>query len=191
MKDMCVELPQYGDDYASSTGKHWEGLMHMHEHHPSRFYHTCGTDTFLNVRNALAVLDCFDPTQCLYIGGHGCKRRIQGGTYKYHSGGPGYFLSHGAMNKVARSLPDYLPQFLNADHEPLRYCDVQAGYLSHKLGLEYIDVENRFWHCNIYGLPCHPGQVCWDTLVACHLMSNDDMACYNAYLNQMHPVLAS
>lgn len=181
--DLCVELPQFGDGYESSTGKHWQGLRYLYENYPSEFYYTCGTDTFLNYHNAIELLLGYEPLLPLYIGGHGCKRDIFDHVYRFHSGGPGYFYSHTAMKCIVDHWDEYVVNlFYTTKHDMLKYCDVQAGYIAEKLGLHFEHVEGKFWHCNLNGHPCHPGQVCKDTLVACHLMSNHDILEYHKYL---------
>lgn len=177
LRSHCVKL-DCGDDYFSSTCKHWRGLQYMYTHHPAAFYYTCGTDTFLHAGNALKLLEEYDPLAALYIGGHGDTRKIDGEEYYFHSGGPGYIFSHAAMGRINSNIDKYYPSFYDAYMDTLVFCDVQSGYVAHQLGIKVVKVENKFWHCDMNGYPCHIGQVDKRTLVACHLMSGEAMKTY-------------
>lgn len=184
MPDTPQELLPYlvslhcGDGYESATPKHWYGLEYMYKNHPADWYYTCGSDTYLQVSQAQQLLSTLDPSKSLYVGGHGDTRRWDGVDYYYHSGGPGYMFSRAAMDRIAPETEAIMKSYFSAPNMPawFTFCDVQAGYVAHKLGLECVKVQHRFFHCRPGGDACNRGHPPIDlkTMVACHLMTHED-----------------
>ena len=177
-----VFLEGVGEDYESASEKQWRGLEHIYRNSDPDFVWVVGLDTFVCVANALEFLEGFQPDAPLYIGGHGDVRTVAGEQVYFHSGGPGFILSREALRRIATDDDNNLAGFhakwkgVVKDAWLECACDVAMGWYARTYGLTTVDVENRFYHCNVHGWPCHthaPAQPA--TALACHLMQPDDM----------------
>jgi hypothetical protein len=64
-------------------------------------------------------------------------------------------------------------------------CDVATAYLVHTIGkgaVKIVIVNVGFMNCNLYGYPCHVGQVNMDKILSCHNMSLNDFHVFYKYL---------
>lgn len=179
-RDDFVEL-HCGDDYDSATPKHWLGLQYLFDNLNTDFYFVCGTDTFLNVQNALDLLKTYNPQDPCYIGGHGDDRS---GVY-FHSGGPGYFMSREFLRRVLPSAFDLIDEMKGepCGPVPLACCDVQVGKVANMHNIKPSIHDDKFFHCNHHGMGCHPGVPEQATLVACHNMSRESFHEYQDFLS--------
>jgi hypothetical protein len=178
-----INLKGVGEDHTSSGYKQFLGLKYIYENYKTEFVHCCGTDTYINIPKLLKLLSNFDPEESLYIGGHGCHRKIGEKTYYFHSGGPGFVISRKCLQYIYPILADIMTNWINTT---IKYgvfndlhwaCDVAIAYY---LQQEWFDIniikqdDLSFLHCNYLGIPCHPGQVDVSKIVACHSMSGKD-----------------
>jgi hypothetical protein len=107
-----------GEDYQSNMKKLYKGMQIAYREHnqTAKFYYLAGCDTFVNVPHILKRLESFDYTRPSIIGGypfgHICYKNknqtLPGVTYP--SGGAGFFLSAGMMEKM---YPEIEPFFQN------------------------------------------------------------------------------
>ena len=95
-----INLPCVKDDYLSASYKQFLGLKYVHENYKTKFIICLGTDTYLNIPKLLLYINNFDYNDCLYIGGHGCERDICSKKYYFHSGGPGFIITHICLEKI-------------------------------------------------------------------------------------------
>jgi hypothetical protein len=200
LKEYCINLNQ-GDNYLSATFKQWKGFEHIFESFEScDFYYTCGTDTFLNVRNTLQVLERYDSTHPLYIGGGMGSETIGGTSYEYFSGGAGFFLSHSALQKVLDALPDFMASWFKMALEP-NVCiendkllikerrgasDLQAGILCKQEHIEFVCLGAHL----LVGDGTHNREgIEKDQILSCHYMLHTDFYEYWNYLQETtkHP----
>jgi hypothetical protein len=193
LKNLCVDLEQ-GDDYISATFKQWRGFEHMvRECEPCSFYYTCGTDTFLNVKNALKELEAFDEDATLCIGGGYGEETVEGVPYKYFSGGGGIFLTRSALDKILEAVPDFMCWWMSSGdrvvdciHEGiprrksiLGASDLQLGILCKQNDIVSVSLDPL----KLVGDGTHNREgVDKQTLVSCHLMKHDDFYDYYSFL---------
>lgn len=194
LKNFCIDLQQ-GDDYISATFKQWRGFEHMvNMCEPCAFYYTCGTDTFLNVKNALKELEAFNKESLACIGGGYGEEIVEGVSYKYFSGGGGIFLTHCALEKVLEGLPDFMPWWMGSGdriveciHEGIQRkksilgaSDLQLGILCKQCGIEFISISPL----KIIGDGTHNREGAdKQTLISYHLMKHADFYDYWCFLH--------
>jgi hypothetical protein len=194
LKNLCIDLQQ-GDDYISATFKQWRGFEHMvNECDPCDFYYTCGTDTFLNVKNALKELEAFDKTEYLSIGGGYGEETVEGVSYKYFSGGGGVFLTRCALEKVLEGVPDFMAWWMSSGdrvvdcmHEGIQRkksilgaSDLQLGILCKQNDIKFISLGSL----KLVGDGTHNRDgVDKQSLVSCHLMKHADFYDYHMVLH--------
>jgi hypothetical protein len=186
LKDICVDL-EVGDDYLSASLKQWRGFEHMvGSLEECEFYYTCGTDTFLNVKNALKELEAFDSGKKFCIGGGMGEEPVEDFVVKYFSGGAGIFLTGAALFDVLDELPNFMciwmsngPRivtFTDADgvrknKSILGACDLQLGILCSKVGVKNISLGSL----KLIGHGTHNTEGAdKKELVSCHLMKHND-----------------
>ena len=196
LKELCVDL-QVGDGYISATMKQWRGFEHMKNSlEQCEFYFTCGTDTFLNVRNALKELANFNSEKELCIGGGYGEEPVEDFVVRYFSGGGGIFLTNKALSSILEDIPNFLSLWMSGgarivlftDEEGNRMrknilgaCDLQLGILCHKLGIECISVGSL----KLIGDGTHNREGAnKETLISCHLMKHDDFYDYWNFLHR-------
>jgi hypothetical protein len=188
---LCVNVYEY-DGYFSATFKQWRGFQHMvSELEPCEFYFTCGTDTFLNISNALHALEDYSPTEKYQIGGLSVEEGLDGKTYSYFSGGAGIFVSKATIECIVPKIDEFIPWWLsvagvykeirNPDgttrmNSLLFACDLALGVLCAML-----DVQNSsLSEGRMLGSGTHttPGLEL-KKMISCHNMSHEDF--YDCY----------
>jgi hypothetical protein len=194
LKEVCVDL-EVGDDYISASLKQWRGFEHMVSTlEECEFYYTCGTDTFLNVKNALNELEAFDSEKLVCIGGGYGEEPVEDVVVKYFSGGGGIFLSRKALLAILEELPDFMCVWMSNGGRSVVFvndqgnlqrksilgaCDLQLGILCSKVGVENISLGSL----KLVGHGTHNTEGAEkDTLVSCHLMKHHDFYEYWNYL---------
>jgi hypothetical protein len=197
LKHLCVDLEQ-GDDYISATFKQWRGFEHMVDTcEPCEFYFTCGTDTFMNVNNALKVLETFHTTDTICLGGGYGEEPVDDKMYTYFSGGAGVFISLATLNIILEKLPDFIPWWLGNGNrivdciledgkkvkkEILGASDLQLGILCHQNNIQFISLG----HLRCIGDGTHNREGAdKNTIITCHLMKHND---FYDYWNFIHAV---
>jgi hypothetical protein len=189
-----IRLPGMKDDYLSASYKQYLGMKYIYENYRAKYIMVCGTDTFINVPKLLKYVEKFNYNDNLYIGGHGCHRTIENISYYYHSGGPGFIITWGVLDKLYECLGTIVEDWLELSNKNNlksvgldTACDVSIGYYIQK---KYDNIaiikgdDYEFNHCNYHGHPCHNGQVLIDKIISCHNMSSYDFDCYNDILIQ-------
>jgi hypothetical protein len=189
LTDLCVNVNE-GDSYLSAMFKQWRGLESM-SLEQCKWYMTCGTDTFVNVKNALALLKTYDYTKNLVIGGGKGSETIDGLPVEYFTGGAGIFLTDSVLNNILLKIPDFIPWWMSQTLTPnikiieetleVKYitvaCDLQLCYLAKDAN--WISLPELLWGDRTY-----LGEgVNKDTLVTCHHMKHDDFYTYSTYLS--------
>jgi len=193
-EESFIHLPGIQDDYLSASYKQFMGMRYIHQHYQDqyRFVMFCGTDTYPVIERLVELLKSWDPKLPLYMGGHGDYRSIGEEIHNlyFHSGGPGFILSHAAVEMLYPSLETAVETWLRICHrhnlhDLIVACDVAVAYLLHTIGkgaVKIVIVNGGFMNCNIYGYPCHVGQVNMDQILSCHNMSLDDFHVFYNYL---------
>lgn len=183
------------DDYLSATYKQWHGLKYIHENYKSKFTIFIGTDTYVNIYKCLDLIKNYNHNDNLYIGGHGDIRKILGNDIYFHSGGPGFILSYGAMQKVYPIIYDvnnFVDKWRDICIKSNQYnlipaCDVAIAYI---VSLPHVNSHiikiNGFYHCNYLGYPCHPNQFKYHEIYSCHLMSLYDFDKFTEILKNIY-----
>lgn len=191
--DTYVYLPNVNNDYLSASYKQNLGLKYIYENYKTDFILCCGTDTFLNIPKLLVFLDQFNPTDNVYIGGHGCNRVIGDKSYHFHSGGPGFILSYNCLERIYPICGELTEKWIdvcrNNNVETLySCCDVAISYfLQVYVNATLVKTHGlSFIHCNYKGHPCHFGQVNMSEIVSCHNMSLQDFDDFYDILQKNH-----
>jgi hypothetical protein len=187
-----VNLPGVADDYMSASYKQFLGLKYVHENVRAKYVICIGTDTYLNVPKLLTYVRTFDYTARLYIGGHGCVRQVGDSSYYFHSGGPGFILTHGAVQAIYDDLATLVGDWTrvcnaNGVGHLTTACDVAVSYYVQQPSKNVTVVKTgdlSFLHCNYIGFPCHPHQVKASDIISCHLMSRDDFYHFTRILEE-------
>lgn len=176
------------NDYISASYKQYYSMKYVYEKYKPKFVLCCGTDTFINVPKVLHYLSTLDSTAPLYIGGHGCVRKIGEESIYFHSGGPGFILTGGALEKVYPLLDTIMDKWknvckVNNVEYLLTACDVGMGYFASKLELSIIKTDG-FHHCNFRGYPCCREKINMKDILCCHLMTLKDFDEFNIILKK-------
>ena len=186
-----INLPNVKNDYLSASYKQFLGMKYIYENYTTKFIICVGTDTYLNIPKLLSYINRFDHTQCLYIGGHGCERQIGSKKYYFHSGGPGFIITHNVLKKIYNLLPNLIEHWINLCNlnnikNLIPACDVAISYYLQQpdINVEIIKTNDlSFSHCNYKGFPCHSNNVNMSNIISCHLMSKDDFYNFTNILN--------
>jgi hypothetical protein len=115
LKALCINV-KFGDAYHSALFKQWRGLEHcFYELEPCAWYFTCGTDTFVYMRNALSMLKDHAETQRLCIGGNRGEEEVGGEPIQYFSGGCGIFMTSNACEAMCEKLPEFIHWWIQTE----------------------------------------------------------------------------
>jgi hypothetical protein len=185
-----INLDGVQDDYLSASYKQFLGLKYIYENYKSKFIICIGTDTYLNIPKLLLYVNTHDSNEFLYIGGHGCERQIGNETYYFHSGGPGFIITHGILEKIYHSLPTIMNDWINlCNFHKIEYliasCDVAISYYVQQPSINAKVIKTNdlsFIHCNHRGYPCHINQIDISKIISCHSMSTYDFYHYTNIL---------
>lgn len=186
-----INLIGVNNDYLSATYKQFLGLQYIKENYNSKFVIAVGSDTYLNIPKLMLYINKFDYNDNLYIGGHGCVREICSKKYYYHSGGPGFIITHGCLIKLYSILPTLIDSWIklcstdNIVHLTTA-CDVAISYYLQQPNIDSKIIKTNdlsFLHCNYQGYPCHINQVEMSNIISCHLMSPIDFINFTNILN--------
>lgn len=187
-----IHIDNLKDTYYSASYKQWFGLNYVYKYYNTKFVMCFGTDTFINVPKLLNFLNDFNPDENLYIGGHGCHRRLNNKRTYYHSGGPGFILSkcclHKLYNKIS-NVEECLKEWTNICETSrngglITACDVAMGYFAQtqEINSKIIKVEKGFYHCNYNGNPCCQNKFKPSEIISCHKMSLKNFEEFNEML---------
>ena len=201
-----VNLHGVKDDYASASYKQNLGLKHVHDNYKTKFVICVGTDTYLNIPRLLAFTDTLNAEDCLYAGGHGDKRVVNGQTIYFHSGGPGFVISWSCLEKMSPKLSTMTEDWHDVcrkidPKEGTHYCnacDVSIAYYLQQPDINASIVKTRgewsFSHCNYQGRvwhnkkkkwsPCCGDKIVMKNIVSCHLMTPDSFTAFTKILEE-------
>ena len=185
-----INLPNVKDDYESASYKQFLGLKYIYENYEPEFVHCCGTDTFINIPKLVCYIHQYKKEECLYIGGHGCHRQIGDKLYYYHSGGPGFVITHSCLGKLYPFLDTIMNEWITICKENnveylITACDVAISYFLQKPEINAMIIKTddlSFISCNCYGYPCHQGQIEMKNIICCHLMNIENFVNFNEIL---------
>ena len=168
------------NDYTSVSVKQFHGLKYVYEHFNTKFVMCIGSDTYLNIKKLLLFLKPFDSSKSLYIGGHGAFITIDGKSYYYHGGGPGFILSKPCLETLypkIKNIDEFLTEWFTVRMKNypdyLGACDLWMGMLAEEMGAEFV-ISNGFYFCNFIGFPCHFQKFNFDEIISCHCMGLED-----------------
>jgi hypothetical protein len=178
-----INLKGVAEDHLSSGYKQFLGLKYIYENYDADFVHCCGTDTYLNIPKLLKFTHNYDPNESLYIGGHGCNRKIGDRTYYFHSGGPGFLLSKKCLAHLYPLLSNAMDNWIrttieNGVYNELHWAaDVAIAYYLQQghFDVNVVKINDlSFLHCNYLGHPCHKNMIDVSKIIACHCMTPQD-----------------
>ena len=186
-----IYLKGVKNDYHSAAYKQNLGLKYIYENYNADFILTCGTDTYLNMKQLLVFIETFDKNKNLYIGGHGDYRFVNNKNTYFHSG-CGFLITNNILSSIYSKLYKIQDEWTeickNSNIENLiPACDVLIGYY-----LSFMDVEtiksDSFIFCNHKGLAynntfncCH-NKIKINKLICCHNMNLSDFDEYTKLL---------
>lgn len=186
-----INLKGVKDDYLSASYKQFLGLKYIYENYKCNYIICVGTDTYINVPKLLQYIQKFDSLKNLYIGGHGCHRKLTPDkTYYYHSGGPGFIITYTVLKNLYESLATIMDKWIslcttNNNHYLIPACDVAISYFLQESDMNIDIVKTNdlsFIHCNYMGTPCHHGEINVRDIISCHSMSPDDFVSFTNIL---------
>lgn len=187
-----INLPGVTNDYLSASYKQFLGMKYIYEHYNAKFILSVGTDTYVNIPKLLLFINKFNPSESLYIGGHGCERQIGPKKYYYHSGGPGFIITQSCLEQIQLRLPTLMADWINVCirnnvRNLITACDVAISYYLQQpeVRAEVVKIDDlSFIHCNYKGVPCHSHAVEPANIISCHLMSRDDFHNFTTILSE-------
>lgn len=180
--DEYINLPNVNNDYLSASYKQFLSLKYIKENYNTKFVMCIGTDTYINIKKLNLFIQNYNYNDNLYIGGHGCIRKIGEKNIKFHSGGPGFILSKKCIELIYPKLEKFMEEWINiCRNNNVEYlipaCDVGIAYLINlpEINSQFVNIlGNKFNHCNYIGYPCHYNQIDYTNIISCHNMSLND-----------------
>lgn len=173
-----------GEDYQSCADKQYYGLKKLYEMFPEKkWYFITGCDAFIYAQNLTKLLDTFDSTQDLYIGGgdllHYHLENLNLNV-EYISGGAGFALSNSITKKLVQKLDElYDNEKSSFTIKDWSFCDVTIAYLLKKYWKVLPTMCDGFssfppYHLYTHKFECPP--------IAYHYLSIREM--YRLYTNR-------
>jgi hypothetical protein len=182
--DNYIYLPNVKNDYDSAAWKQYLGFKYIYENYNTEFIYTCGTDTFINIKNLLSYINTLEYGKKLYIGGHGTTRQVGDKCVYFHCGGAGTIITNKILEELYPQLDIIQDQWRAiceqySVHWWIAASDVSIAYFL--ASPPYVDgvetIKNINFHsCNYLGHRCDGTYCCKDiinidTLITCHHMS--------------------
>jgi hypothetical protein len=198
-----IYIPKVKDDYISASYKQYLGLKYIYENYKTDFVFVCGTDTFINIPKLLLLLNKYNPTENLFIGGHGGTIELLKDFRQYfHNGGAGFILTKKCLEELYPLIDNlmddwnYMCNHIFDDRSRYNFCaDVSISYyLEHFVKTTTVKIDDlSFLDCNYKGINndrrgipwkchCHGHPVNISNIVTCHNMSLDDFYEFNDIL---------
>jgi hypothetical protein len=183
--DNYINLKGVKNDYLSALYKQFLGLKYIYEMYNPNFVFCCGTDTYINIDKLVNYIINFNfnPNSNFYIGGHGDFRQIGYKNIYFHSGGAGFLLTNGCLDKLYPILENACDKWITiCTINNIKYletaCDVAIAYYLQTETNTTILIDNvSFLNCNHKGMvglySCHP-YIEIDKIITCHNMSSFD-----------------
>jgi hypothetical protein len=198
--DNYIYLPNVKNDYMSASWKQYLGFKYIYENYNAKFIFTCGTDTFINIKNLLLYLDTFkDDERKLYIGGHGGKwppKHIMGIDVYFHCGGAGFIVTNNILEELYPIIDELQNQWMGIceNDNNIKYllyaCDVSISYFLIKYVTDVQFIKNDyFYNCNYLGYlkhyACCVHIINTNTIITCHNMSLVDFDNFQKIVTQL------
>lgn len=194
--DNYIYLPNVKNDYDSAAYKQYLGFKYIYENYNAEFIYTCGTDTFINIKNLLSYINTLEYGKKLYIGGHGTTRQVGDKCVYFHCGGAGTIITNKILEELYPQLDIIQDQWRaicehNSVHWWIAASDVSMGYFlaNPPYADDVLIIKNtNFYSCNYLGHRCDGTYCCKDiinidTLITCHHMSLNDFDNFQKILN--------
>jgi hypothetical protein len=187
--DNYIYLKGINNDYESASHKQNLGLKYIHENFDYKFVYTCGTDTYVVVKNLIKFIVNQDQDDNICIGGHGNIRYINKEPIYFHSGGAGIILSKNSVNIIYSKLKNMFDDWKSlCSNNNVTYlisaCDVAICYYLYKLDCKFIKRNDLFFGCSYSSNSC-----CYcnlkQNIISCHDMSLDDFDNYTYLLESL------
>lgn len=174
-----VNLPHAAEDYYSAFNKQFLGLKYLYDKYDADFYFFAGTDNYIFTNRLLKLIENYNSSELLYVGGSGDDRNINGTVIHFYSGGGGFLLSRGVLcllndHNLLSLQATEVWRAACADQSLYPACDVAIAYLAHIYNFTFINDPN-FKGCNCYGLGAtedkwYPNPPDWSKIYTCHYM---------------------
>jgi hypothetical protein len=186
--DNYIYLKGINNDYESASHKQNLGFKYIHENFDYKFVYTCGTDTYVVVKNLIKFIVNQDQDDNICIGGHGDIRYINEEPIYFHSGGAGIILSKNSVNIIYSKLKNMFDDWKSlCCNNNVTYlisaCDVAICYYLYKLDCKFIKRNDLFFGCSYSSNSC-----CCNlkqNIISCHDMSLDDFDNYTYLLESL------
>jgi hypothetical protein len=164
------------DDYYSATIKQYDGLRNILKNENFKFVFVCGGDTFVNIPKMLKLIETLNYQDKIYLGGHGDEREINNEKIYFHSGGGGFILSSSLVFDLFNNFPKIEEEWIKISGKYFKpSCDVSIAYFINKLENVKIIKNDKFYHCNYLGNPCHRNKIKKQEIITCHLMTPENV----------------
>jgi hypothetical protein len=115
---------------------------------------------------------------------------IESKTYYFHSGGPGFIITHNVLKKIYDLLPNLMEHWINLCNIDnggylIPASDVTISYYLQQPNIDVKIIKNyfSFLHCNYRGSPCHIHEINISDIISCHNMNINDFYEFTNILN--------
>jgi hypothetical protein len=157
-KSKYIYLPGVDNDYNSASLKQNLGLKYIYENFYPDYVFVCGTDTYVNIKKMLLLLNNYNCETPLYIGGgHIYTHTVSNIHYFFHNGGGGFIISKESLYLIYMKLWNMNIEWKNILNENEKFlisaCDLELSYFLQKniYNLEIITLPENFVNCNYNG----------------------------------------
>ena len=199
-----VYLDNVANDYLSASYKQERGLQYIFENYTFDYVLTIGTDTFVHIKCLLEYLKTLNPSDLLYIGGHGTNRKITEDLTLFFFAGSGFIITYNLLGKLYPKLFNMTNDWINiCNKNNIRYlipgCDVAISYYIHKIHYVKLIYSDKFFNCNYLGFigkykciykgypdnepNCHSKSNNINNILLCHYMTPTD---FDNFYNLIH-----
>jgi hypothetical protein len=145
-----------GEDYRSAHRKQFLGLLELRHRVPdAKWFFMTGCDAFIFKDNLVALLDRYDPSMELLVGGHCGMVTVDGEALLYPAGGPGFAVSKALVDALVPAIPGFVGQWEEANPGLATACDAAMAYLAkHERGVG-LSYEEGFYYGPPYYYPAN------------------------------------
>lgn len=182
-KSKYIYLPGVNNDYESASLKQSLGLKYIYDNFNSDYVFVCGTDTYVNIKKMLLLLNNYNCENPLYIGGgHIYTHTVSNIHYFFHNGGAGFIISKESLYLIYMKLwnmnVEWKKLLNNNEKWMIPACDIEISYFlqKHVPNLETITLGDHFFNCDYNGKFCKECsefdiEIKKENIITCHNMS--------------------
>ena len=146
-----------GEDYHSVHRKQFLGLVELYRRFPdAKWFFLTGCDAYIFPRYLLDLLDSYDSTEELFVGGHCGIALVDSERIVYPSGGPGFALSGSLVKNIVDSIPAFVEAWERDQPRLSSACDVALAWLVKQERGVTVTYAEGFYHRPPYRYPENP-----------------------------------